>query len=162
MSTIAQQAMIVAFTFSGNAPNLLSFPEASSQTFKAGEPVYLSSGYVTECGDDPSAILGIAADDAHNAASSGLYEVGVYLPTPDMVFEANVYGGGAITAITDVGRSMGLYRDTSNSKLYVDKGDTANHRVVVIGLSKKDAVGDTYGRYLVQFEQKYLQLQITS
>jgi hypothetical protein len=79
-----------------------------------------------------------------------------------MVFEANVYGGGAVTAITDVGRSFGLYRDTSNSKLYVDKGDTVNHRVVVVGLSKKDVVGDTYGRFLVQFEQKYLQLQITS
>lgn len=162
MATIAQQSMIVAFTISGNAPRVQSFPEAASQTFVAGEPVYLSSGYVTECGDDPSAILGIAADNAHNDSTAGKYSVGVYIPDSDMVFEANIYGGGNLTAITDVGRSMGIYRDTTNSKLYVDKGDTHNHRVVVVGLSKKDAVGDTYGRVLVQFEQKYLQLGITS
>jgi len=162
MATIAQQSMIVAFTISGNAPFVQSFPEAANQAFKAGEPVYLVAGYATECGDDPSAILGIAADDGHDDTASGTHDVGVYIPTPDMVFEANIYGGGNVTAITDVGRSMGIHRDTTNSKLYVDKGDTANHRVVVIGLSKKDVVGDTYGRVLCQFEQKYLQLQATS
>jgi len=165
MATIAQQSIMVDHTISGNSPQVLTFPEAASQTFKAGELVYLSSGYVTECGDDPSAILGVAADDAHNDASDGTHEVGVYIPNHDTVFRANVYhstGASAVTAKTLVGNSYGVYRDTTNSKVYVDVEDTSNHRVIILALSRLDSEGDKYGRVLFQFEQKYCQLQTTS
>lgn len=56
--------------------------EANSQTFKAGALVYLSSGAVAACADDPSKIWGIAMKDATNV-TSGNVEIPVMIITPE-------------------------------------------------------------------------------
>lgn len=134
---------------SGNSFFTHEFPEAATQTFVEGEVVYISSGYVTECGDDPAIILGFAAKDGSNSTSNGSVDVPVYVADHDTLFCASVYHGtpgSAVTAVTLVGTAYGLYRDTTNSKVYVDISDTTNTRVRVVKLDPRDDVGDRYGR----------------
>jgi len=46
------------------SPYIVEKPEAASQSFKAGEPVYLNSGKVTVCSANPQDVYGIAMEDA--------------------------------------------------------------------------------------------------
>lgn len=165
MATISKIAVYPVGTISGNNPEVVSLPEAASVTAVKGEPVYLSGGYVTECGDNPANILGILAEDGHNDSSAGDHDIAVYVANADTIFCGNVYNGVAdadtTLAVTDVGRGFGLHRATSASKLYVSKDATgANVRVIVRKLL--DAAGDTAGRVYFQFIQKYNQLLTTS
>lgn len=156
MATISLQRMKAIGTISGNSPEIRYYPEAASQSFKAGELVYLASGKVTICGADPSLILGMAMEDATGTTNTDL---AVAIANKDTVFEGNVYHGtpaSAITAITDVGTDYGVVN--ADNKWYVDVSDTSNVRILVRDLSKKDAVGDTYGRVLFQVMQDYCQL----
>lgn len=148
MATVTQQSAKVV----GTNVNYLTFPEAASQTFKRGQFVYLSSGYVTACADDAVSILGMAMEDAHNGDAGANY-INVALAESNTIFEANVYHGtpaSAVTAITtpcDGANSVfGLQVDSN--KCYVDIEDTTHDAFLVIGLSPKDAVGDRYGRVL--------------
>jgi len=149
---------------SGNSFFTHTFPEGTSQTFKKGEPVYLSGGYVVECGDDPAVILGFAAADASNT-TAGAVEVPVWIADFDTIFTASVYHGtpaSAVTAQTQVGTAYGIYRDTTNSKCYVDISDVTNTRVVVIDYDHRDDVGDRYGRLLFKVVPAWHQFSRTS
>jgi hypothetical protein len=166
VATIALGIVTPNCTISGNSPQTLVFPEASSQSFKRGEPVYLASGKVTEIASNtPSQILGFAAQDASGTVDT---DIAVWLANDDTLFEANVTdaGSSAVSAVTDVGCHWKIYRDTSNSKLYIDKGtgdaNVADCRITVLQLSGKDTVGDTYGRELFQVNALYRQLARTS
>lgn len=146
MATIPLQKVYAVSTVSGNPPETKNYPEAASQTFYQGEPVYLSSGYVTACGADPSTILGFAAADGSNT-TAGAVETPVWIANEDTYFCANVYhtsAPSAITAITEVGTSYGIV-EVSN-KWHIDLSDTSNTRVQVKWLDERDTVGDTYGR----------------
>jgi hypothetical protein len=132
---------------------LSSALEAATQTFKKGELVYLASGYLTECSDNPSLIAGIAAEDGHNDSSAGTHTV-TYVPiVPGDILEANTT---TLTTATNVGTVYDLYRDTTNSKAQVLL-TTSNPRVIIVKLSPRDTVGDTYGRVYISFVSKYLQ-----
>jgi len=148
MSTITQVPARVANTISGNSPEVKYFPEAASQSFKAGQFVYLNSGKVTACADDSTTILGIAVGDASGNTDE---DCAVYIANADTVFEANVYhstAASAVTAITQVGTCYALKVDSN--KCYVDIEDTSNDAFQVRRLSPKDKVGDQYGR--VEFQ----------
>ncbi|MCD4785363.1 MAG: hypothetical protein K8T10_16210 [Candidatus Eremiobacteraeota bacterium] len=148
MATITQRAARVANTISGNSPEVKVFPEAASQSFKAGEFVYLVSGKVTVCASNGTVILGMAVADASGTTDE---DCAVYIANGDTVFEANIYHstvGSAVTAITDVGVCYALL--VSSNKHYVDKEDTDNDAFQVRRISPKDIVGDTYGR--VEFQ----------
>ena len=83
---------------------------------------------------------------------------------PGTVFVANVCSTSttAATAITDVGKTYGIYEDT-NGNWCIDKGDTANSRVIIENYVRNpDAVGDTSGRLYFRFMGKFCQLHITS
>ena len=130
------------------------YPEAASQTFKAGERVYLDgSGYVAEltnAGDTGSVkFVGIAAADASNDAVAGTSKVPVYVG-PENIFEANGTGPGtdAVTALTHVGSKFPMYSDAANGIATVDLDDTGSKIDCcrVLNVDKVDAVGATNGR----------------
>jgi hypothetical protein len=131
----------------GTPPVLWLFPEAASQTYKAGEFVYRASGYLTICGADPSQILGIAMEDAHNS-TAGAYDMLVLVATGQTLFKINVYhsvsGNNKIEA-ADLGTAYGLVN--ASNKWLVDKTDTGNTRVRVQKFY--DAIGETAGFVLV-------------
>lgn len=148
MAVVAQVAVRVVKTISGNSPMIRYYPEAASQSFKAGQFVYLSSGKVTVCSDDASSILGLAVSDATGVTDS---ECAVYIANTDTIFEGNVYHStpaSAVTAITQVGEQYAL--KVLSNKCYVDIEDTSHDAFQIVSLSERDAVGDQYGR--VQFQ----------
>lgn len=164
MATIPVTKMKAPRTISGNPPQIMTFPEAASQTFVAGELVYLSGGYVTECSANPTLILGMAADPAHNS-TAGAYNVGVYVANSDTIFEiskTNSTGTAAATAVTDVGTGFGVYLDTTNSRVTAYIGAGLNNRLMCLDHSDKDTVGDTGGRLQVQVLGNNRQLFCTS
>lgn len=63
------------------APVSEEFPEGATQTFLAGSPVVLTSGYIVQCSTagttGPAEIFGIAVQDAHNDAVAGTSKVAV-------------------------------------------------------------------------------------
>ncbi len=168
MATIALQRACVAKTISGNSPQVLMFPEAASQTFKRGEFVYLVAGKVTEVGDAPGIILGMAAQDASATTDTN---IAVYIANEDTIFELNKVsnsstastgGTAAATAVTDVGALFNLHRDTTGNKthagLYAFGG---NEKFMCIDLGQ-DVVGDTGGRLLCMVHGRWRQLFSTS
>jgi hypothetical protein len=69
-------------TLSGMAVPRQEFPEAATQTFKAGAPVVLQAGYLQECGANPPLIMGIASKDGQSGASAGAKAQVVFLARP--------------------------------------------------------------------------------
>jgi len=146
MATITQIPARVIGTISGNSPMVRYYPEAASQSFKAGQFVYLNGGKVTICADDATTILGMAVRDASGTTDKACP---VYIANPDTIFEANVYHSdeaSAVTAITQVGTVYALQVDDTTGYNYVDIEDTTNKAYQVIDLSPKDEAGDKYGR----------------
>lgn len=156
MATISLQAAKVFGTISGNAPEVRVYPEAASQSFKAGQFVYLASGKVTVCGDDTTSILGMAVGDASTVTDT---DCAVYIANFDTIFEMNVYhssAGSAVTAITDVGGKKGL--EVDSNKCYYALEEATALAFQVRFLSPRDAVGDTYGRVCVQVLSDIMQV----
>ena len=166
MATVTRGRARVARTISGNSPQVLTLPEAATQTFKKGELVYLAGGYVTECSANPALILGMADEDAHNGATNGLYNVAIVIANMDTIFEFHKTGstgaGSAVTAVTDVGKEFAIYLDTTNSRVVAYDGEGANSRLVCVDHSNFDAVGDIYGRLLCMVLGANRQLFCTS
>jgi len=168
MATVTVSRARVARTISGNSPQVLTLPEGASATFKKGELVYLSAGYVTEIGDNPGYILGMADEDAHNDDDAGTHNVAVVIANNDTVFEfhkTDSSGSGAATAVTDVGREFAIYRDTTNSwaTAYISGvGAGTNARLICLDHSNFDTVGDTGGRLLCMVMGSFRQLFCTS
>ena len=169
MATITLQKARAVKTISGNSPQVMMFPEAASQAFKTGEFVYLVGGKVTEVGSDPTVILGMAAQDASGTTDTS---IAVYIANEDTIFELNKVsnqggagtgGTAAVTAVTDVGLTANIYRDTTNNishaGIYAFGGV---ERLMILDHSEKDAVGDTGGRLLCMVHGRYRQLFSTS
>jgi hypothetical protein len=135
----------VGRVLSGGAAPVLAYPEAASQTFVKGDLVFISSGYLTICGSDPTAILGIALDDAHNT-TAGLYQINVSLITPWTLVTMSVghatAGNDKIEA-ADMGTLYGVV-SVSAGIWRVDKEDTTATRVRIMNFI--DEVGATKGR----------------
>jgi len=124
---------------------LLDYKESASLTAVQGNLVYLTGGYLTECGADPAIILGVLAEDGSNG-SEGANSAGVWLALPGTIFVAE---GTTTTAQTQVGEDYGVALESSVWR--VDTGDTGNVRVNVIALDPRDAAGTDEGRYHVTF-----------
>jgi hypothetical protein len=121
------------------------YPEASGQSFKKGEFVYLVSGKVTvlpSTAQSQVKILGLAMQDASGTVDTA---IAVAIAEEGVLFEMNIT---STTAITQVGASYGI--TITSNKHYVNVSDTTERRFKVKALSPKDAVGDTYGRVLVE------------
>ena len=148
MATISLQKAKVAGTISGNSPEVRYFLEASAQSFKSGQFVYLSSGKVAACADNTASVLGMAVHDASGEENK---KIAVFVANKDTVFEMNVYHAtpaSAITAITQLGGKYGL--EVDDNKCYLNLASTSDVAFQVRDFSPKDSVGDTYGRVHIQ------------
>jgi len=137
-------------TLTGTPALTQTFPEAASQTFKAGDLVYRNNGYVTVCGADPALILGVALEDAHNASNDGDYDIQVLIINGWTEFIMQVYHSNAANnkiEASDLGKKYGIA--VSSNQWYVDKTDTSNTRVIIHDFL--DPVGTVNGRVGVIF-----------
>lgn len=132
--------------------------EANSQTFVAGDLLYLNSGAVTIYTADGTRIAGIALEAGTNV-SSGNTAITYMKIRPTDRFIMNLSTG--VTAVGNVGTAYGLTA-SSAGKWTVDTSDTNHPRVEVCsivlgpdtdtnGTPFNRAVGDTYGQVIVKF-----------
>lgn len=147
-----------------------AFKEAATQTFKKGALVFLSAGYLQECGADPALIMGVASRDGQNGANAGDYKQSVYLAHPGTLFLGNLDNGSGSTtsAATDVGKMYGVAKHSSSGKWYVDSTDVTAKRVILWNFwdGAQDGltagVGDTLAQMYFQFDPTYFQGSHTS
>lgn len=129
----------------------LPMKELASQTFKKGALIILDSdGYALEASAGPSTIWGIAAEDAHNGATDGLYDVAVFPLTDADLWEASAEDA---LAQTQIGDDYGLVKDSTSGAWYVDSG-AAGDQVSVVAFKQTPslgAIGDTKARIIVKF-----------
>ena len=136
MATVAKDITIWTKTTTGGPPATMTYPEAATQTFKAGWIVALNaSGYVIDpASDTPSLILGLAVEDAHNAAAAGTSEIDVYLAIPSNLFAANCLETSLADHVltqADIGHVMGIQRDTVNNRLFLNASVAAGANIRV-------------------------------
>lgn len=166
MATLTVQSAGVARTISGNSPQILTFPEAASQSYKKGQHVYLVSGKVTVCGVSSNVIntqiLGMAAADASGTTDT---DAPVYMANADTIFYANKVtsaDAASATAVTDIGLGFAIYQDDTNKKDSIYQTDGTSQRVYALDHDNRDTVTDTGGRILYQIIPKHRQLGATS
>lgn len=179
MGVVAKDITLEVQKRGGGTPDVVSFAEGATQTFKKGWPVVLVAGYVTDVASDtPALILGIAAEDAHNDAVAGTHQIGVYLALDTNVFAANVLETSLADHVLvqgDIGRQMGIQRDTSSNRLFLNSSVVggANARVFTYELAQNQSatpnsasgpfgVGDTNVRLTFTFLEKFSQANTTS
>lgn len=157
MATISLLEAEAVKSLHGGPIIVVNRPEASGQSFKRGELVYLSGGKVTLASATQGTILGMALADASGTVDT---DVLVALATADAVFAANLKSG-ATTAVTDVGKSYGFA--IASNKWHIDNAVVgANARALIIDLDSRDVVGDTQGRVHFIILGKYRQFDVTS
>ena len=173
MATAPRIAIRALKTLAGTPVPKEGFPEAASQTFKKGALVYLnSSGYLVECGTDPTLIMGVATADGGNAAAGAVTQV-VELAHPSTLFLGNLDTSGSegngTSAQADTGKMYGVVKSSvTGTPWYVDKTETTNKRVIVWHLWEgvQDgipmAVGDTIPWVVFAFDPAYFQGHHTS
>jgi hypothetical protein len=154
MATIAKQSAKIV-----QPGHLYYYGESAGCTFKKGEFVYLNgASQLVVCANDPTAVLGMVCSDATGVTNNSIL---VYVAEPGVQFEMNIYS--SVTAITMIGHQYSLSHDGTNMWGILDNTDTANRVFEVIALSPRDAVGDTYGRVIVEVCELVAQLgQATS
>ena len=128
-------------------PDMQSFAVSGSSTFAAGEPVVLTSvGVISECGDDPPSVIGIAAHRSTDVKGTSFtvgHPVTVYRTTPGQIFITRNFatGGGGVAVtpqITDIGDLAGF--DFSNGvDWFLDTGQD-NENFIIVGV--QDAMGN--------------------
>jgi len=135
------------------------FQEASGQSFKAGQFVYLSSGYLTECaGNADEQVVGLAQKDATGTQYS-LIPVALCEPGVKIRMSAyHVTPGSAITAQANIGAQTQMI--VSGNKCCVDVANIGSHANAIFRICEIDpqwAVGTQYGKYLVQLSADHYQ-----
>lgn len=111
---------------------VLHMPVTAGQTFITGALVYVTSGALTECGADPTAIGGIALAPASvGLATAGSIFGGTNIPFFPLVGEDVVAMGCPTTPVvaTHVATRYGIAKSTN---WLVDTTDTTNLRIVVL------------------------------
>jgi hypothetical protein len=123
----------------------IAFPVTAGETFLAGEPVALgAAGTLSEAGDDPSTITGIACHRTPTNLIGGSAGVGsrvtVYRVSKDQVYKTKKFaenGDGTVLVptLTNVGEQAGLTH--SGDDWYVDIG-TNNLLAEIVGIRDID------------------------
>ena len=133
--------------FSGD-PHVRVYPEGSTQSFKQGDLVKLSSGLVVIASSDQD-VTGVALKDA-TTATTGLIPVSIVDPSQIWLCEAD-----ATIAVTSRGVAYGLNIATAGS-MSVDISDTTTTSVMVesvdLGVKNGGATTGAGGRLQVRFK----------
>jgi len=134
--------------------------EADSQSFKAGELVYLSSGAVTVYAGRDAPVFGIALKDGTNV-TSGNTEIPVALIRPDDMVLIQVEDGSGNLEASNTTCVPGTAYDiiVSSNHHRIDSSDTTNPAFVFVG-EVLDATGAA--TYWGKFRPYYIENQVTS
>ena len=150
---------------SGKVGQILhGYLEADSQTFKAGQFVYLNSGAVTVSADGDTPVMGIALADATNSASASVTNATIPVQVlgldDEVLIQVCSASGSLEAANTTCKPGIGYDLQTVSTNLhYIDSSDTANMKFVFLG-PVNDAAGDA--TYWGRFRPIYLENQATA
>jgi hypothetical protein len=124
-------------------PELMTLPEAASQSFKKGELVYLVSGAVTVCAADATAIYGIAMEDASGVTSA---DIVIQPITPDCIVRMRLTQNGtdALTSDTDADIGVAFATYVASNVHYADLNDTGNDAFILRKAVKDPTGAATY------------------
>ena len=150
---------------SGKVGQILhGYLEADSQTFKAGQFVYLNSGAVTVTADGATPVMGIALADATNSASASVTNATIpvqVLGLDDEVLIQVCNVSGVLQAANTTCKPGIAYdlQTVSTNLHYIDSSDVTNMKFVFLG-----AVYDAAGAatYWGRFRPIYLENQATA
>jgi hypothetical protein len=136
---------------SGKIPQIIhGYAEANSQTFKAGQFVYFTSGTVTVSADGDVPVMGIALVDATNVTSgNATIPVMVLGPDDEVLIQVCTSAGVLEAANTTCVPGIAYDLQTVSTNLhYVDSSDTTNPKFIFLG-PILDAKGDAsyWGRF---------------
>lgn len=135
------------------------YPEAASQSFLAGELVYLASGKVTACVSDADTILGLALTPATGTTDEDIL-VEAFLSGVEIEMNITNAGSDVALAITHLG-TAGYDIYVASNQHFIDVGDTASPCFVPfrqVG-APKTTMGDTNGRVIAAVMDAVLQSQ---
>ena len=135
--------------YKSGQPVINWYPEASSQSFKAGDFVYRVSGKLTICAAASNdvgniSILGRAVSPATGTVDTKLP---VEIATDVSEFLFLMYHGtaaSAVTAVTDPGTTLPL-RNQAGTWAVNKQNDGTNDRILITEVSEDYPVGEQYG-----------------
>ncbi len=135
------------------------FPEATGQSYKAGQAVYLVNGLVTVvAANTDQKVLGLVMMDAGGTATT-TKTVPVFVMRPGVKARMSAYHvtpGSAITAYANVGTATQIKQQSN--KTVVDVANIgANAASVFIITGYEGTVGEAYGRYIVEIAASHFQ-----
>jgi hypothetical protein len=162
--THGRMSIRVYKTLSGMSIPTQDFPEAASQTFKAGALVTVVAGLLQECGPDPALIMGVATRDGQNALAGAKRQV-VALAHPDTLFLATLDNGAGtrVSAATDRALQLGVAKHGGTGTWYLDSTEVTAKRVVIYDLwegvvgGQQSALGDTSHPAIFVFDPTFSQ-----
>lgn len=126
-------------------PHLQKFKEGgSTQTFKEGDPVKISSGVVV-IATDGNDFAGIAAKKATGTSGADCF---VYVITPEQVW--SVYCTGTPASATHIGNAYDLAGFTAGNNTTLSLATTTNKDAIVQALDPRDTPASGT-RVLVRF-----------
>lgn len=140
----------MGFRYHSGPVRIIEALEASSQSFVAGDLVYLNAGVVTLVTNDDE-IFGVALKASSNVTSAWT-TIPVQVITPESLFVAQV---DSTSATTQVGEQYGLNTATTDCHA-VDIGDTTTTVVRIERIDSRDGALAT-GRVIVRFQSDRLQ-----
>ena len=146
----------MGFEYYSGPNNIVSALEANSQTFVAGDLLYLNSGAATiATTSQETQIFGVALKNATNV-TTGNAAIPILVICPETLFVAQA---DTTTAVTQVGEDYGL--NYTSGSMSVDIGDTTSTSVRIEALDSRDAVGTSGGRVVVRFQPATMQFMAT-
>lgn len=147
---------------SGKIPQILdNYLEANSQSFKAGQFVYVNAGAVTVSADGDVPVMGIALEDATNVSTGNIaIAIQVLGPDDEVLIQVCNTSGSLEAANTTCKPGVAYDLQTVSTNLhYIDSSDTTNPKFVFVG-----PVYDSTGTatYWGRFRPYYLENQVTA
>lgn len=162
MATLTKVRSRVAYTISGNSPEIRELVESAGKSHKAGCVMFPSaSGRMTPVGtgavgraDVGRGVMAIALKDGGSYTNSTT-KVPMLIINDDTVFLANIVSRFSTATATLAQQIVGSLCGASmtNSGMYVSwrlVGATGS-MCVVRGIFEDDAIGDSFGRVYFQF-----------
>ncbi len=137
-----------------NPPTYDDFFEGDSVDAVAGEPVYLTSGFMVKRSANTQIVLGLIDEPAANSATAetDLLKKRVQIISLGQVYIASISAAGATANVaqTDVGVAYGIIESSvTANKWVINRSETTNTSVRV--LKNYDAIGAVDGRVEVTF-----------
>lgn len=132
--------------------------EKAAQTFLAGAPLKVTAGYAEVCAAAPAVVYAIAAEDAHNGAADGDYEIQVWLLDDQSLWEITLLEAAAVAlfAVAD----YGIVEDAGTKTWYASTADAGDQVSLVRSaetIGGLTAVTDTKTRVLCRFNAANIQ-----